>query len=152
MDDDVASKHKTAEQKAKRDFQTSTDGHFPSTHPFLRRSRNILFLREERLNGERNRCRTQETRTQQGKATRTLKKNVRGNFRDIQLRPGGWPSQTWTTQCPEYLQENERTDKIVWKAGVGENAIESFKELIECGKILPEIQRIQSKREKGRDT
>lgn len=34
----------------------------------------------------------------------------------------------------------------------GENSIESFKELIECGKILPEIQRIQSKREKGRDT
>lgn len=125
---------------------------FLSTHPFLRRSWNIVFLRDERLNGERNRCRTQETRTQRGKTTRTLKKEVRGNFRDIQLRPGGWPSQTWTKQCPEYLRENERTDKIVWKAGVGKNAIESFKELIECGKILPEIQRIQSKREKRRDT
>lgn len=34
MDNDVASKHKTAEQKAKRDFQTSTDRTVPLHAPF----------------------------------------------------------------------------------------------------------------------
>lgn len=79
MDDDVASKQK-ARKEISRHPKTEQ---FLSTHPVLRRCWDIVLLQDERLNGERNWCRTQETRTQQRKATRTLKKEVRGNFRDI---------------------------------------------------------------------